>query len=140
MNREIYNFELAGRLACPDEDRERCAGTLYAIMAMASAARKNGLPAIGKHARNPKLPELLREAVALMAGETTPGAIRDELESRVGPDDAGAELLEKLVIVEGTDLLLDGCNPETIFRVVSSLFGDEYAPRLRKYISERARK
>jgi hypothetical protein len=113
------------RLKFSDEDRRACFDTARTLVEIAREVRKNGLLSIDD--KIPSMPDLfMRRALKLAVDSIAPEMIKEIMQNwTVFGNYRGAELLRRLIIIEGALAIVNGWSPNQIYHQLASFFGEE---------------
>jgi chemotaxis protein MotA len=119
-----------------DVDKEACLPVIDKIVEFATIARSNGLLALELSA-NQAENIFLRTALNLIVDANDPDKVREMLEHFILADNhSGAELLSRLIILEGVMRIAAGSNPRLIEEGLNMMLGEKYVRRAAKLRAE----
>jgi chemotaxis protein MotA len=113
-----------------DADKEACLPVIDKIVEFATIARSKGLLALELSA-NQAESIFLRTALNLIVDANDPDKVREMLEHFILADNhSGAELLSRLIILEGVMRIAAGSNPRLIEEGLNMMLGEKYLERM----------
>lgn len=133
MDNMTFAVWVSDRLHFSDNDKRACFETAATIVDMAVDVRRNGL--LSLDAKIPSIPEfLLREGIRLAVDSTDPETLRELMQRWViAGDYRDAELLRRLVIIDGVLAIVNGENPNSIRIRLGTFFGEDLQQEFSEY-------
>jgi len=137
MENIIFAVWVSGRLEFCADDKRACFETAKSLIDFAQEVRKNGL--LSLDAKIPAMPNIfMKKALQMAVDAAMPETIREIMQNWiVFGNYRGAELLKRLLIIEGTIMIMSGDNPAQISEALSAFFGEDLLQEYDKYIKDR---
>lgn len=120
-----------------DADKEACLPVIDRIIELATIARSKGLLALEKEAEKEEN-IFLQRATMLIVDANDPDKVREMLEHFILADNhSGAELLSRVIILEGVMRVAAGSNPRFIREGLNMILGEKYLTRMEQAQKEK---
>jgi hypothetical protein len=125
MNNILFEVWLKDRLVFSESEKRECFKTAYRIVNLAQYVRQSGLLSIDE-----KIPAIsdkfLQRAMRLAVDSTEPELIEKIMQTwTVYGNYSGAELLKRIIIIEGAVAIVNGENPLQIHDKLAAYFGED---------------
>ena len=136
MENIVFAVWVSGRLEFCADDKRACFETAKSLVEIAVKVRKQGLLSIDGEI--PAMHNIFRKKALQMAVDSVePAVIRDVMQNWIiSGNYRGAELLKRLITIEGVLMIINGYNPAYINEVLSSYFGEDLLQEYVQYIKD----
>ena len=133
-NPGIYNWELSQKLGAL-QNPARAEKLLLVLLAMNHLARNEGLLRLNDWLDKSWLPPLLHSPLDMIRNKVDPEKIFAGMEREIIEGGArGQDLLERLLVLEGIRLTINGAHQNDLFEQLAGFFGEDYYYTLKKNI------
>jgi hypothetical protein len=118
-----------------DEEKRECLPTVETILYLAEKARREGVLALEQEANKPGTPFFLQKAILLIVDATDPRLVAEMLRNFIlSSHYQGAELLKRVLMMNGALSIQAGENPRIIAEKLLSLMGEQFYDEASAYI------
>jgi hypothetical protein len=118
-----------------DADKRECLPVVKTIIDLANLTRKEGVFALEHAVSKPDTPFFLKKAVMLIVDATEPRLVQEILRNFIiSSHYEGAELLKRIIMLEGSLSIQAGENPMIIGEKLLSLMGEQFYEEASAYI------
>jgi hypothetical protein len=117
------------------EDKRECLPAVETILYLAELTRRKGVLALEQEASKPGTPFFLQKAILLIVDATEPKLVAEILRSFIiSSHYQGAELLKRILMMNGVLSIQAGENPKIIAEKLLALMGEQFYDEASAYI------